>query len=111
MARKPFGSKALNPRYGNNLIDAHFLDALEGDEAEAVARILELCEAKEFILLIPYSVKAEIDHEHTPQRIKDRARQFLFTEEVQLTQPELDRVEAARTLMRGNGFCAPRSIT
>jgi integrase len=35
MVRKPVSKKVLYPRYGNNHIDAHFLDALEGESARA----------------------------------------------------------------------------
>jgi len=100
--RTPFGRKTLDPRYGNNLIDAHFLDALEGEEAEALERIMRFYAEERFTLLIPHSVRAEIEHENTPDHVKARARQFIFTEPVQLTAPERERVEQARALMRGN---------
>lgn len=100
--RIPMNRRILDPRYGNNHIDAHFLDALEGDEAKAVESILALHAEQRFTLLIPYSVKAEIEHENTPAHVKKRAREFIYTVPVQLTRPELERVEQARALMRGN---------
>jgi hypothetical protein len=69
--------RVLDPRYGNNHIDAHFLDAVEGEEGHAVERILALYEGTEFTLLLPHSVKAEIDHPNTPAHVKARARGFI----------------------------------
>ncbi len=61
--RIPMNRRILDPRYGNNHTDAHFLDALEGDETKAVESILALHAKQRFTLLIPYSVKAEIEHD------------------------------------------------
>jgi len=100
--RKPFSNKVADPRYGNNHIDAHFLDTVEGEQTEAVERILGLHQDGKFTLLIPYSVKVEIEHKNTPSHVKERARQFVYTESVGLTQDEQELHEQTRTLMRGN---------
>jgi hypothetical protein len=100
--RVPMARRILDPRYGNNHIDAHFLDTVEGTEQEAVERILALYRQRKFTLVLPYSVKAEIEHENTPEHVKTRARELIFTEPVELTQPELELVGRSRDLMRGN---------
>jgi len=100
--RKPFGRKILDARYGNNHLDAHFLDAMEGDEAEAVKAILELHANQQLGLLIPYSVKDEIEHENTPDHVKERAQQLSYTSPVDLTEPERELRKEACALMRGN---------
>jgi len=100
--RIPFSKKVADPRYGNNHIDAHFLDTVEGDQTEAVERILGLHQDGKFTLLIPYSVKVEIEHKNTPSHVKERARQFVYTESVGLTQDEQKLHEQTRALMRGN---------
>jgi hypothetical protein len=57
----------VDPRYGNNFIDANVLDRTGGPEDSAVDTILELHERPAFTLLLPHSVKAEIEHPNTPQ--------------------------------------------
>ena len=100
--RKPFSKKVADPRYGNNHIDAHFLDTVQGEQAQAVERILGLHQEGKIALLIPYSVKAEIEHKNTPGHVKERARQFVYTEPVGLTQGEQKLHEQTRILIRGN---------
>ena len=50
----------LDRKYGNNFMDAHFPDAMQGDEAEAVERVMAFHAAQQFTLLLPYSVKDEM---------------------------------------------------
>jgi hypothetical protein len=91
-----------DPRYGNNFIDANFLHRTGGPEDAAVDTILKLARADEFTLLLPYSVKAEIDRPHTPAEVKRKAAQLSYSMQVQLTAPELARHEKIRALIQGN---------
>lgn len=100
--RVPMNRRILDPRYGNNHVDAHFLDTVEGAEQEAVERILALYRQRKCTLLLPYSVKAEIEHANTPAHVKARARELVFTTPVELTPPELELIARSRDLMRGN---------
>jgi hypothetical protein len=94
----------LDPRIGLNFIDANVLDRTDGPEAAAVDAILELHQLgdHDFRLALPYSVKAEIAHPHTPAEVKRRAAHLIFSEEVELTGPELKTHEKVRALIQGN---------
>ena len=63
----------LDPRYSNNFIDANVLDRTGGPEDGAVNDILRLRDDGAFTVLLPHSVKAEIEHPNTPAEVKRRA--------------------------------------
>jgi hypothetical protein len=92
----------LDPRFGNNFIDANFFDCTGGPEDAAVDTILRLHDESAFTLLFPYSVKAEIEHPNTPADVKHRAAQFLYTNKVELTSSEWLTHDKIRALIRGN---------
>jgi len=93
----------LDPRYGNNFVDGNVLQPNGGAEDKAVEEILRLREGgADFVLLLPYSVKAEIAHPNTPPEVKRRAAQFVYSVPVQLTPPELAKHDRIRDLIRGN---------
>lgn len=92
----------LHPGIGNNFLDANALDTTGSPEDAAVEQILQLADAGEFTLLLPYSVQREIAHPHTPPEVKRKARFLLFSEEVQLTPPELATHQRIRALIQGN---------
>jgi predicted nucleic acid-binding protein len=90
-------------RIGNNFIDANVLDRNGGPEGEAVDAIFELIEKDELrTLLLPHSVKAEIEHPSTPAEVKRRARQLIYSEPVELIDDELATHQKIRTLIQGN---------
>ena len=91
----------VDPRYGNNFIDANILDRTGGAEDSAVDTILQLRGKCAFTLLLPYSVKAEIDHPKTPDEVKRKASQLIYSMPVQLTPPELARHQTIRDFIRG----------
>jgi predicted nucleic acid-binding protein len=96
----------LDPRIGNNFIDANVLDRTGGPESAAIDAILELYQRDDndnhFTLLLPYSVKAEIAHPHTPAEVKVRAAHMIYSTPVQLTAPEKETHEKVRALIQGN---------
>jgi hypothetical protein len=80
----------LDPRYGNNFLDCNALDCTDPVEDAAMDEILKLHEDPEnFTLLLPHSVKAEIEHPGTPAEKKRLAQNFIFSMPVELTAPEL----------------------
>jgi hypothetical protein len=91
----------LDPRVGNNFIDANVLDRTGGPEDAAVSEILRI-RAGEFLLLLPHSVKAEIAHPNTPADVKKRSMEFVYSEPVGLTPDELAKLDRTRVLIRGN---------
>ena len=94
----------LDPRIGNNFIDANVLDRTGGPEAVAVDVILELHQREnyDFRLLLTYSVKAEIAHPHTPAEVKRRAAHMVYSTPVQLIGTELETHDKVRALIQGN---------
>jgi predicted nucleic acid-binding protein len=94
---------SLNPCIGNNFLDSNALDHTDEIEDAAMDEILKLHDKPDtFTLLLPYSVKAEIEHPSTPAEKKRKAAGFLYSMEVQLTQPELATHEKIRALIQGN---------
>jgi hypothetical protein len=79
------------------------LDEAGGDEETAVDKILELHRSvPDLRLLLPHSVRTEIEHPNTPVEVKRRASRLLYTEPVNLTEPERARHNAIRNLIQGN---------
>jgi hypothetical protein len=93
----------MDPRYGNNFLDCNALDRTDPVEDEAMDELLRLHEDPgTFTLLLPYSVKAEIEHPSTPIEKRRLAQNFVFSMEVELTEPELALHQKIRALIQGN---------
>jgi predicted nucleic acid-binding protein len=94
---------SLDPRRGNNFLDCNALDRTEEIEDAAMDEILALHQRPDsFTLLLPHSVKAEIEHPSTPAEKKRKAMEFLYSMEVTLTAPELATHEKLQILIQGN---------
>jgi hypothetical protein len=98
------GVPDLDPRIGNNFIDANVLDPTNGIEAVAADEILELYrrEDHDFLLLKTHSVDTEVRHPRTPQYVQRRWANMVCTEQVEVTDDELERHEKMRVLIQGN---------
>lgn len=94
--------RRIDPHYCNNFVDAHVLDRTGTPEDQVVDQILSLAMDGKFTLLLPHSVKDEIEHPNTPPEVKRRALGLIFTEPVTLTEPERETHRKARELLRGN---------
>ena len=94
-------ARRIDPRYFNNLIDANVLNRTNGPEDTVVDEILGLAEAGKITLLLPYSVKSEIEHPNTPADVKDRAAGLVFTEPVSLTSGEIEFHQKVRSILQG----------
>lgn len=92
----------IDPRYGNNCLDAHVLDRMGSPEDTVVDEILRLAREGVFLLALPHSVKSEIEHPNTPSEVKRRAQRLLFTEPVELTPDEDTLHWKVRSLVQGN---------
>ena len=95
-------AQRIDPRCFNSLIDANALDQLDGPEDAVVDQILALAKDCKVSLILPHSVKAEIEHPNTPVDVKQRALPFIYTEPVSLTPEEGRRHQQVRDLVRGN---------
>jgi hypothetical protein len=91
----------LDPRFGNNFIDANVLDRTGGPEDTAVSEILRIRWGA-FTLLLPHSVKAEIAHPNTPAEVKKRSMEFVYSTPVHLTPDEQATHDRKRVLIQGN---------
>jgi hypothetical protein len=91
-----------DPRYGNNFLDNNALDRIAAPEDEAMEQVLALADAGEFTLLLPYSVRSEIEHPKTPPEVRRKAEQLPYSIRVGLTALERATHEKIRTLIRGN---------
>jgi hypothetical protein len=92
----------IDPHYGNNFIDANVLDRTGSREDATVHEILRLRDAGAFTLLLPYSVKAEIEHPNTPADVKRRAASFIYSLPLELTEPERATHDRMRAVIQGN---------
>jgi hypothetical protein len=92
----------MNPKLCNNFIDANVLDYSGGLEDKAVDMILQFADEGAFTLLLPYSVKAEIEHPNTPDEVKRKASQLIYSVPVQLTPTERATHQKIRALIQGN---------
>ena len=92
----------IDPRIVNSLIDAHVLDRTGGPDDDIVDEILSLAAEEEINLLLPYSVKSEIEHHNTPAKVKRRAAELLYTEPVSLTPGEKEQHRRVREILQGN---------
>ncbi len=95
-------AQRIDPRYFPSLIDANVLDRLGGPDDAVVDQILALAEDHKISLMLPHSVKAEIDHPNTPADVKQRALPFIYTMPVSLTPGEVQRHRQVRDLVRGS---------
>ena len=94
--------RRIDPRYCNTLIDAHVLDRGGSLDDADVDEILNLAEEGRITLLLPHSVKSEIEHPNTPPDVKRRAARLVYTRPVQLTPPEIDQHQQVRSILQGN---------
>lgn len=92
----------IDARVGNNFIDANVLDRKGKAEDQPVDTILKLADDGEFTLLLPYSVKKELEHPNTPHDVKRRAVRLIFSMRVQLTPQEKATHQRIRELIQGN---------
>lgn len=84
-------------------MDAHIFDD-NGDAktSAAVDQLLALATETKLSVLLPYSVKSEIEHQKTPQSVKRRASCLNYTMPVTLTPNEELTHRSVRALMKGN---------
>ncbi len=83
-------AKRIDPRIHNSFVDANFWDNSGNSlEDDAMLQILDLAQQCEINLIIPFSVKEEIEHPRTPPEIKKLAAGLVYTIQTQLTPNEI----------------------
>ncbi len=90
-----------DPRDKPILVDAHFLDEhIELGERAAVDRLIEYHDAGEISLIVPHTVWAEWDHPNTPEFVRRRRSDFIYT----LDTDSVANAYGLIMLMRGNAL-------
>lgn len=93
-----------DPRYHQVFLDAHILDDSVDEEVSQAIQMITGPMRQCVSMLLPYSVKAEIENPNTPAVVKRRAADFIYTMEVSLTSAEMKTHAAVRAIMRGNAL-------
>lgn len=93
--------KIINPCIHNNFLDGMVLNGTE-EEFSDIREILEICNTIYNVLMLPWSVKAEIDNPKTPQYVKKRASELLYTAQVNITFLERDLLGKITKIIQGN---------
>ena len=96
------GTRWLDPHFGNNCLDAHILDRIGDLEDPEVQQVIALWESGELQIVLPHSVKSEIEHPNTPRDVKRRVADFIFTIPVTLTTAENDLHQRVLQIVQGN---------
>ena len=93
-----------DPRYHQVFLDAHIFD--ENDDVEITSAVAEILgPMRESVrILLPHSVKAEIDRPQTPARVKALASGLIYSIPVELNQGENETHNRLRIIMKGNAL-------
>ncbi|MCH8322534.1 MAG: type II toxin-antitoxin system VapC family toxin [Proteobacteria bacterium] len=94
-------AKVINPFIFNNFIDGMLLNDGE-DKFSLIEEIKERFKSSDIDFMLPYSVKAEIEHPNTPSYIRDRAANFLYTVPVNLVGHEREFLAKITKIIQGN---------
>ena len=92
----------MSPYFSNSFVDANFFDKTDPVEDKAVDDILELANNGKISLLIPYSVKYEIEHPNTPTYVKSKAAKLIYSIEVKLNSNEITTRQQVQKILQGN---------
>jgi hypothetical protein len=93
--------------YSVNFIDANILDEIKIDETEdietnAVKSIVQLKLDGHINLIIPFSVKKELEHANTPLLTKVKASDFLFSDEIFFEAHHQIALSQVEKILKGN---------
>lgn len=78
--RKQPSARLPDPRYATSRVDNHFFDdTLPDEELDAANRLIELAERCEIVLVIPHTVKRELDHPNTPNSVRMKSSRLVYT--------------------------------
>src|SRR5690242_4874939 len=95
--------RRLGPFFSNILVDSCAFDPEYEPETSSALALFALCDRHDIALIVPHSVKAEIEHKNTPELKKRRARQRLYTIDTALTPDEGRRLSRIHAILTGNG--------
>lgn len=100
--RRPRSRIAPDPRYHGTMIDAHLLDDIGDDRADQrkARDAMVSIPITDMQIMLPHSVKGEINHPNTPAIVKERASAFIYSFDTKIASA--DTLRQARAIMRGN---------
>jgi len=93
----------INSSIANILLDSCAFDLGDEDEQKASLEILALSDNGDLTVQIAHSTQKEINHPHTPDWVKQRAAQRIFTVEVQNTPNEMKMKNEILAIITGSG--------
>jgi predicted nucleic acid-binding protein len=94
---------AIDPLITNTLIDSCAFDPKYEPESTASLEIFRLSEKTDLIIEIAHSTQKEIEHPNTPKWVKDKAKELIYTIQVQLTPNEKAVLRDIENILAGNG--------
>jgi hypothetical protein len=95
--------RRIDSRIHNDFLNANFCnDTANSVEGSAMSEILDLAQRGEPSLVLPFSVKAELEHPNTPPEIKRAASGMIHILRVELTPNELAIRSKLLILIQGN---------
>ena len=92
----------LHPKYTHSFIDSCAFNPIDKDEALCSRRLLDKSYELGLLLQIAHSIQKEIDHPNTPKYVKELAQNLIYTIKTELTNPEKEKRDEIRALIRGN---------
>jgi hypothetical protein len=92
----------VDPLFHNTMLDTNLLDEIVSGTHPAVARMVGLNENEEIIIVLPYSVRAELNDPATPAPVRAAASNFIYSIRVQLTATEIARRDRLIKEAQGN---------
>jgi len=93
--------KVINPFFFNNFIDGMLLNDGK-DRYSLIEEMKERFDSSNIDFMLPHSVKAEIEHPNTPNHIRSRASNFIYTVPVVLVDPERETLRRIKDIIHGN---------
>lgn len=93
----------INPFLTNSFIDSCAFDPKYAPENAASTELLRLRNEQGLGLVIAHSTLKETDHPNTPARVRAEAAAMIYTKDVELTAPEIERLRRIETILAGNG--------
>ena len=92
-----------NPICRESFIDSCAFDPKYNPEDKAALNLFKLKEQGIINLEIAYSTLKEINHPHTPDWVKKKASEMIYTKEVGLTSSEIKHLHDIENILAGDG--------
>jgi hypothetical protein len=102
--RRPFRYMPPNPKISNIFLDSCAFDPKYSPEDQAAIKINQLEERGELMgLKIAHSNQKEIEHPNTPERVKRKAENLIYSIQTALTPNEIQQKSLILKILAGDG--------